>query len=133
MHRIYFDGGTALSAICYYDETCDKYFVKKIPAPLTNNQLEYAALLEAVNYANGQYGDIHEVVFVGDSELIIKQMKGENQVRKFHLKELFNKVKFKLKIENIEDFADNFLWVPRDENKAGIYLENLGKQVTSIQ
>lgn len=119
IHKIYFDGGTALNAICIYDEDRKKYFVSNTKKGLTNNTLEYMALLKAVKYAHTYYGITSSFVFCGDSELIIKQMNNEYAVKKLHLKALKDSINGNL----VHVTHSRFEWVSREQNKAGIVLE----------
>lgn len=125
--RIYFDGGTSMNHICVYDSCIDKYIHETLLEPLTNNQLEYHALLKAVQYANEKYGDANNIVFCGDSEVIIRHMQGDYKVRKPHLKYLYDLVVKEFTRHGVVVSASKFEWVPRDENPAGVYLENLAK------
>ncbi|MBR9680974.1 MAG: ribonuclease HI family protein [Candidatus Altiarchaeota archaeon] len=76
--------------------TRSKYFGKK-----TNNEAEYLALIEGLKLAKEQGAGSRETgkkleVFM-DSELIVKQIKGEYKVKKNTLIPLFNEVKTLLK------------------------------------
>lgn len=121
IHKIYFDGGTALNAICIYDEDRKQYFVSNAKKGLTNNTLEYMALLKAVKYAHEYYGITAGFIFCGDSELIIKQMNNEYAVKKIHLKDLRNDINTHLAhVKSVK-----FTWTPRGKNKAGVVLEEM--------
>jgi len=123
-HKIFFDGGSALNIVCCYDENRGEYFTKVLEKPSTNNELEYEALLYAVTYANMYYGTTKNVMFCGDSALIIKQMQGEYVVRKHHLKVIKTELDKELRKTPTGHKAE-FKWVPRLENKAGIVLDEL--------
>ena len=57
----------------------------------TNNQAEYHAIIKALNLAKKFEGKtLH---FFSDSELMIKQLKGEYKVRNIGLSKLYEKVK----------------------------------------
>lgn len=56
----------------------------------TNNQAEYAALISALDFASRLPSQ--EVVCHTDSELVVKHLSGEYQVRSPHLKTLWLKV-----------------------------------------
>lgn len=128
-HKIYFDGGSALKMICIYDEDRKESFTDKFEDKLTNNELEYKALWKAVSYANAYYGNISAVTFLGDSELIIKQMKGEYKVKRLNLRKLRNNIVEEITQKGINDFRNHFIWVPRESNNAGIILEGILKKV----
>ncbi len=119
-HKIYFDGGTALNAICIYDDDTSSYIIERVDKNLTNNQLEYTALIKAAVYAVKKYGNRNAYIFCGDSELIIKQMNGDYVVRKPTLRALRGKIYEALK--HVEGTI-HYVWEPRDKNKAGIVLE----------
>ena len=77
----------------------------------TNNVAEYSAAIHALGWllAQGYRGD---VVLAGDSELVIRQMKGEYQVRAEHLKAYHDHlVELASRFHHVE-----FHWVPREEN-----------------
>ncbi len=125
INKIYFDGGSALHMICIYDESRNEQFTEKINTPRTNNELEYLALKKAVIYARNYYNSLSKVLFLGDSELIIKQMIGANKIRKSHLKRLYDDIIKEIKLASLINFESNFKWVPRDENLAGLILEDM--------
>lgn len=125
MHKIYFDGGTRLNSIALYDEDKDYYQHQKIHFKMTNNQLEYTALYSAVVYADSKY-DLTECCFVGDSELVIKQMRGDYKVNDSILRALNKKICDLIIKEGSAPVVDMFEWVPRYLNHAGVYLEELG-------
>jgi ribonuclease HI len=80
----------------------------------TNNQAEYAAILKALELAK-DYG-ANSLNSYMDSELVVKQLKGEYRVRNPRLKELFLKVK---RIER--DFEEvNYIHVSRQNEKIQI-------------
>ena len=76
----------------------------------TNNIAEYTALLKGIQKAR-KLG-WKEFSIEGDSELVIKQIKGIYRVRKQHLKEIYNQVKKEL--SGIDSY--NIRWVPRERN-----------------
>ncbi len=59
--------------------------------PATNNVAEYRALMRGIELAVEYGGD--EVRFVGDSELIVKQVRGEYRVKDAGLKPLHAQVR----------------------------------------
>jgi len=77
----------------------------------TNNVAEYSAAIHALCWllAQGYRGD---VVLVGDSELVIRQMNGEYQVRAEHLKAYHDHLaELTSRFHHVE-----FQWVRREEN-----------------
>jgi len=76
----------------------------------TNNVAEYRALLLGIELARGLGAD--EVELVGDSELIVRQVKGEYKVKQEHLRPLHRQVR-----EALEGFQRwSIRHVKRDEN-----------------
>lgn len=78
----------------------------------TNNQAEYHAIIDALSEASRfTRGEVH--VF-SDSELVIKQLNGDYQVKKPHLTTLFKKVlQMKKLFKTVEFFhvsRDNY-WI----------------------
>jgi ribonuclease HI len=55
---------------------------------MTNNQAEYLALVRALEHAL-ELGTHHRVVVHSDSELLVKQMKGEYRVKNADLRDLY--------------------------------------------
>jgi ribonuclease HI len=56
---------------------------------MTNNQAEYLALVRALEHAL-ELGAHHRVVVHSDSELLVKQMKGEYRVKNADLRDLYD-------------------------------------------
>jgi len=56
----------------------------------TNNMAEYTAIIKALGFAAGK---CRKVVLTSDSELVIRQLKGEYRVREERLQELNRKVR----------------------------------------
>jgi ribonuclease HI len=80
----------------------------------TNNQSEYLALIEALERAlNYSKGRIHCFL---DSELVVKQLNGEYEVRDSNLRKLFLEVKrLEKKFEVVK-----YSYVPRNTGKLSI-------------
>ena len=95
-----------------------KYTISKNIGEKTNNQAEYTALIEGLKKAK-ELG-IKELVVRGDSQLVIRQMKGVYKVKNENVKPLFEQAK-ELEKE-FEKVA--FEWVPREENKEADRLAN---------
>ena len=128
MVDIYFDGGTSLHQTCVYDRKVDKYFNYEYSRDMcyTNNQLEYLALIDAVEYAVYRYPDLKGVQFIGDSLLIINHMNGTYKVKSKNLKPLYRKaVKLIIDAYGSKQITHLIKWVPREENEAGIELERI--------
>lgn len=84
----------------------------------TNNGAEYTALIEGLELAF-KHG-VRQVRVASDSELLVRQMEGRYQVKKPHLRKLFDKAKALLrKFEEVEIFH-----VPREQNRDADALAN---------
>jgi len=77
----------------------------------TNNVAEYVGAIRALEHLHST-GFRGSVVVEGDSELLIRQMNGEYEVRAEHLKAYHERLK-----QLAAGFAKvEFRWVPREEN-----------------
>jgi ribonuclease HI len=79
---------------------------------MTNNQAEYTALVRALEHA-ARLGTAQEVHILSDSELMVKQMRGEYRVKNEELRDLY---------EQAQELADRFTAVSyqhvrREQNK----------------
>jgi ribonuclease HI len=85
----------------------------------TNNIAEYQGLILAVNWvlANFEKHNVKVVSFTMDSELIVKQVKGEYKVKDEKLKELFTIVHDRLNQLKQKGVDYQFKHVLRHENK----------------
>ena len=76
----------------------------------TNNQAEYKALIKALELLKAL--GISRAKIFSDSQLLVKQLRGEYKVRNPELKKLFNEVKKREKFfESIE-----YKHIPREKN-----------------
>ena len=78
----------------------------------TNNVAEYTAAIRALEhlYARGFRG---QVLLMGDSELVIRQMQGEYAVRAEHLRAYHERLQ-----QLAREFVEvRYVWVPREENR----------------
>ena len=117
MILLYIDGGTRRCEICLVDRNkSDKVIVKKRNGALTNNELEYLALIYALEYINNNYSD-KPVLICSDSMLIVNQINGKWRVTTEHLIPLYEKAVKKM------NKLTKITWVRRNRNLAGIYLE----------
>jgi ribonuclease HI len=62
--------------------------VAEVLGEVTNNQAEYTALVKALEHAL-ELGSAHSVVVNSDSELMVKQMKGDYRVKNEELRDLY--------------------------------------------
>lgn len=126
--NVYTDGasrgnpGSAGTGIVISDE--DRNILethKNFLGTATNNVAEYTALIESVKYLSGLNFSFDSIVFYSDSELMVKQIKGEYKIR--------NKDLIKLSLEfwsEIKKLGRNFTiqHLPRGENKLADKLAN---------
>lgn len=91
---VHFDGGSrgnpgpAAAAAVAYDEAGEELTDRvELVGEATNNVAEYRALLLAISLARDL--EAEQVEFVGDSQLIVRQIKGEYKVKNADLKPLF--------------------------------------------
>jgi ribonuclease HI len=99
------DGNTVLEHSRYLGET-------------TNNQAEYTAVIDALQHAKDMGAD--EVDVYLDSELVVKQLKGEYRVKDPGLAQLY------LQVHNLRCAfrVANFTHVRREQNKRADRLAN---------
>lgn len=83
----------------------------------TNNQAEYGALIEGLKKIKELE---EEVVICLDSQLIVKQIKGEYKVKAPLVKPLFEEAQ--QLFENIS--LKDILWIPRNQNQRADELAN---------
>lgn len=93
----YFDGGneggTAVWAFVCQENDRKTFYADYVSPnlPQTNNVAEWSALLNALENALARADEIEEAIFYGDSELVIKQMRGAYACKQPHLVPLFNR------------------------------------------
>lgn len=123
---IYTDGGArgnpgpAGAGAVIYDGKKLIAELKKYLGEATNNVAEYEALILALSDAKKKNLVSRSIEIRMDSELIVKQMKGEYKVKDKNLKVLNGKVR-----ELLQDFSSvAFVHVRREENKEADALVN---------
>jgi len=127
MYEMYFDGCSkgnpglsGAGAVIYKNGEeiwSNSYFVSN---SATNNVAEYFGLIRGLKRAIKM--KINSLIIKGDSQLIIKQMKGEYQVKSESMIELYNIAKeLENQFENI-----SYEHVYRKYNKRADYLSNEG-------
>ena len=79
---------------------------------MTNNVAEYEGLEAALWWLNEQ-GIRDRIEIRGDSQLVIKQMNGEWQIRSETSRKYVPKIQ-----KLLEGRVANFVWIKRDENEA---------------
>lgn len=114
---IYFtDGGTSNNGLA---NQCSRICIVKNGEVLideeignkTNNEAEYVAVIKAIEAAGNR-----KAVIYSDSQLIVYTVNGVWEVKKDHLKLLRDEAREKLGVTQL-------LWLRRNKNKAGQYLE----------
>ncbi|HEY3226433.1 MAG TPA: ribonuclease HI [Planctomycetota bacterium] len=86
----------------------------------TNNVAEYTGVLKALEWALAQGFEKEKMVVRGDSELVIRQLKGEYKVKSPSIAHLFKRVR-----ELAGRFPSiTFEWIPREQNKEADALTN---------
>ena len=89
-----------------------KYYYTKFDKKYTSNEMEYYAVLIAAGLAR-----MYDVIYT-DSQLVVKQVSGEWQVKAEHLSFFVFAIQL---LQNMKNFEIE--WVPREKNLAGQYLE----------
>ena len=113
---IYVDGGTRNSNICIVNKETSECIVQRRKGRLTNNELEYLAVLYALGYVRDNYPD-KSVRIYSDSKLIVNQINGNYRVTTDNLLVLYNKCK-PMMTKKIK-----LIWISRKFNLAGHVLE----------
>ncbi len=92
----------------------------------TNNEAEYLALLAALRFISDRYDNDESgtpergvVEIKSDSELMVKQIRGENKVKETRLKPLWEEAQTIIARLGFVGVR----WVSREENYAGLWLE----------
>lgn len=86
---------------------------------LTNNQAEYRAIILALNEAKKR-GAVHVKIFA-DSELVVRQLRGEYKVKNSGLKPLYSEVTSLLR----EIGKYTIEYIPREKNRRADKLANM--------
>ncbi len=90
----------------------------------TNNEAEYQGVIAACQWAIENYQDlqIEKINFILDSELVVKQLRGEYKIKNLNLLQLAQQIKALEKVLiGVEISYQN---VPREENKLADLLVN---------
>lgn len=94
---------------------------KKFIGEYTNNSAEYLALIESVKILKRSELNFNHITFYLDSELVVKQIKGEYKIKHSDL------IKLSLEFwKEIKSLNKNFsiFHIPREKNKAADRLAN---------
>ena len=82
------------------------------PKKYTNNEMEYAAVIYALQNCN------NGTLIKTDSQLVAYQISGKYKARQPAMKRGLSKALELMKDRNIK-----IIWIPREQNLAGIYLD----------
>lgn len=88
----------------------------------TNNVAEYTALIKALQYLRENKISAHKISFFLDSQLIVKQIKGEYKIKQPHLITL--NIKAHILIDQLKPSQLYFSYIPRNQNKIADSLVN---------
>jgi len=113
MKKVYVDGSTTQTA-SVIDEVVRVLPVGRVGTKVTNNQGEYLAIIEGMWRAIRM--GLREIEILSDSQLAVKQLNGEYQIKNSKLEGLALTVE-RLVLERFD--AVKFTWIPREENPAG--------------
>lgn len=102
------------SAYCIVNKETGDYELNPLPLEKTNNEMEYAAVIAAMQKA--MQGDI----ILTDSQLVCNQVRGKWKVKKPHLLPLCITARSLLNEKKLQ-----IIWCSRKENLAGHLLEGL--------
>jgi ribonuclease HI len=86
---------------------------------MTNNVAEYEGLMAAAQWLKDM-GIDEKIVIKGDSQLVIKQMKGEFRISSATSKRYVPQIK-----QLLQGMDVSFVWVPREENEEADKLSRL--------
>lgn len=126
--KVYTDGasrgnpGSAAVGVLIQDESGNEIKTfKKFIGECTNNVAEYTALIESVKLLKELNEPFEEINFFCDSELIVKQIRGEYKIRN---KDLINlSLEFWKEIKSL-NIKFSIKHIPREENKTADKLAN---------
>jgi ribonuclease HI len=112
---VFCDGSGWNGRVCRYAiaSECGHLEVHELEDQFTSNQLEYMAVIRAIEWVSEE--ELPEATVATDSMLVINQVSGRWKIRKPHLFTLAMKVRNLLKDrQNVK-----LIHVPRTENLAG--------------
>ena len=89
---------------------------------LTNNEVEYEALLKGLELAKSV--EARSILILGDSQLVMGQVNGMYEAKEGHMKKYLEKV-----LLLVKKFKEaNFIQIPRKEN---VEADTLAKEVSA--
>jgi len=113
------NGISGYCVICK-DPAGDKVEHKVFRHPFTSNEMEWYAMVRSIGLASP--GD----VIHSDSQLVVNQVNRRWRIKEARLAEYAARA-FKLLADKP---GVKIIWIPREKNDAGVYLETIGNRVT---
>ena len=107
----------------------NRRFFKRIDSELTNNAAEWLAVIDAVEYANMHLRDATKVEILTDSELVVKQINGEYQIKDKRLKKYATKLSLLGKGQQGYSFDLVVKHIYREKNTIADSLSKLGSLI----
>jgi ribonuclease HI len=95
----------------------------------TNNKAEYMGLVKLLEYLVSISIKDTDIIICGDSQLVIKQILGEWQVKKEHLKPLHKSATRQITLLQVDGNSIQLKWIPRKDNSFADMLSNLGNSL----
>ncbi|MFA6081908.1 MAG: ribonuclease HI family protein [Patescibacteria group bacterium] len=124
---MYSDGGSrgnpgpaACGVVIFGQNQDELHRIAKTIGVTTNNQAEYQALVMGLEWALSEYGQA-EVLCRLDSELVVKQLKGEYKMKNAELRPWYDKI---ILLQAQLGGKITFQHVPREQNKIADKLVN---------
>lgn len=130
--KIYTDGGCSRNgsldatgvAVVYHDKVVSELPIKEWTegeCKVTNNIAEYMGIALALKYINNE--NIKEVTISSDSKLVVNSLNYNWNVKSPNIKKLYQSIRKTLRLMKAKGFNIDLIWEGRDNNKAGIYIE----------
>lgn len=115
--------GIAASAFVVYQKNKIIYQDAKYIGKTTNNQAEYSAALMAVDWLgkNTKVVNSQKIKHFMDSELVVKQLRGDYKIKNRDLKKYYEKIK---KLIEKHGISIDFVHINRNKNKRADFLVN---------
>ena len=114
VRKVFCDSSTRKGCIVFED---GGYAMPVYCAPVTNNTGEYLVVIRALEKIIARGGE-EQTIICTDSLLVVNQVKGTWQCRKPRLVLLRDRVR-----QLSSEAKATLLWIPREENLAGIILD----------
>lgn len=122
-YNLYFDGGcipnpNGVASLGFHCPELDLQHHEVVGdgEGMTNNIAEWSAVCKGVQVMKEELSEGDTLIISGDSQLVIKQLKGEYRVKKPHLKEIFEKTMSHINDLLIRPIKIEYQWIPRNEN-----------------